>query len=642
MESSDKDGSLESLRGKLYGRERTARETVTHSEVPTKNYEVPRDWQGSESASSDGKAKFKKNFSMSFLTKLLLVSFLFFVLALGTATYFFYRGSPYVSSVNLALAIEGPETVRGGEAENFQITITNNNNSTFEFAELVMEYPEGTVATEGDGATLKRARIPLGALKSGQSEIKNLSLILFGEKDSEHILHATVEYRISGSNAIFDKSIDHKIKIISSPLDIDVKLVEEVNSGQEVELAVEVISNTTETVNNLMLMVSYPPGFIFKSAMPAPVTDNNGWKLGDLKSGDKRKIKITGLMEGQDDEVKAFKISVGLPKTGDRELGLTYNSLFKTLAIKKPYVNLDFSFNGETTKQYFAKAGDGVRIDINWVNNLSAEISDVELAMKLEGPILDSRSVAVEEGFFDSQTNTITWTKRTKSGLAILDPGARGRVSFNLATFPITAIRGNPLNNPTVKLTLTFKGKRLTDGRVSDKIELAMEKKLKIDSFMQLSNNLYYNSDTIPNHGPLPPKVGQETTYTVVWSVINAFNNINNAQVRATLPSYVKWLGKIYPENEKLSYNSDTGEIIWNIGELSAGQGYANPPKEVSFQIGLTPSISQLGRSPVLLTKSTLTADDVFTERKLESAKNELTTHATEPGFRFGDETVTQ
>ena len=57
MESSDKDGSLESLRGKLYGRERTARETVTHSEVPTKNYEVPRDWQGSESASSDGKAK---------------------------------------------------------------------------------------------------------------------------------------------------------------------------------------------------------------------------------------------------------------------------------------------------------------------------------------------------------------------------------------------------------------------------------------------------------------------------------------------------------------------------------------------------------------------------------------------------------
>ena len=47
--------------------------------------------------------------------------------------------------------------MRGGEAENFQITITNNNNSTFEFAELVMEYPEGTVATEGDGATLKRA-----------------------------------------------------------------------------------------------------------------------------------------------------------------------------------------------------------------------------------------------------------------------------------------------------------------------------------------------------------------------------------------------------------------------------------------------------------------------------------------------------
>ena len=27
---------------------------------------------------------------------------------------------------------------------------------------------------------------------------------------------------------------------------------------------------------------------------------------------------------------------------------------------------------------------------------------------------------------------------------------------------------------------------------------------------------------------------------------------------------------------------------------------------------------------------------------EIGSAKNELTTHATEPGFRFGDETVTQ
>ena len=61
MELNDKDNSsLESLRGKLYGREKTARETVTHSEVPIKNYEVPRDWQGTEGSGPDGKSNFKK------------------------------------------------------------------------------------------------------------------------------------------------------------------------------------------------------------------------------------------------------------------------------------------------------------------------------------------------------------------------------------------------------------------------------------------------------------------------------------------------------------------------------------------------------------------------------------------------------
>lgn len=638
MGPGDKDSSIESLRSKLYGREKMATRAVSHTEVTAPNYELPKDWQ----KISEGRLNIEEHHSMSFLTKLLIASFLFFVLAVSAAIFFFYRGSPYVSSENLVLEINGPETVRGGEVESFQVTITNNNNSTFEFAELLVEYPEGAIAADGDGAELKRARIPLGIIKSGQSEIKNLSIIIFGEKESEHLLRATVEYRISGSNAIFDKSVDHKVKITSSPLDIDVSLIEEVNSGQEVELVVNVISGSTETLSNLMLVVNYPPGFIYKSATPIPVVGSNGWKLGDLKAGDKRKIKIVGIVEGQDDEVKSFKVSVGIPKASGMELGLAYNSLFKTLSIKKPFVNIDFSFNGETGLEYLTNAGENVRVDLGWVNNLSDEITDVELKMEIKGAMVDERSISVNDGFYQSTGKSITWTKRTKSDLGSLAAGERGRTSFNISTLPISALRGTPPNNPTVTLTLNFKAKRLSDGRVSSNIESSVEKKIKVNSVVQLSNNLYYHSDVIPNSGPIPPRVGQETTYTVIWSVINSFNDLRSAEVRATLPAYVKWMGKVTPPNENVRFDANNGEVVWSVGNVSAGVGYNNPPREINFQVGITPSISQLSQAPILVSKPTLTAEDSFTGKLLQISKVQLTTLATEPGFKVGDDRVTQ
>ncbi len=638
MGPGDKDSSLEGLRGKLYGREKMKTGAVSHTEVTTPNYELPKDWQ----AMPESRSNAAPHHAMSLLTKLLIASFIFFVVAISAAIFFFYRGSPYVSSENLVLEIDGPETVRGGEAESFQITITNNNNSTFEFAELLLEYPPGTVAADGDGEELVRARIPLGELKSGQSEIKNLSLILFGEKESEHILRATVEYRIGGSNAIFDKSTEHQLKITSSPLDIDVALIEEVNSGQEVELTVDVISGATETINNLMLVVNYPPGFIFKSATPIPVVGSNGWKLGDLKAGDKRKIKISGIIEGQDDEVKSFKVSVGIPKASGTELGLAYNSLFKTLSIKKPYVNLDFSFNGEAGLEYITNAGDDIRVDLGWVNNLSDEITDVELEMEIKGAILDERSVSVNDGFYESANKKITWTKRSKSDLASMAAGERGRTSFNLSTLPISSLRGTPPGNPTVTLLLNFKGKRLSDGRVASNVETSLEKKIKVNSVVQFSNNLYYNSDAIPNRGPIPPKVGQETTYTVIWSIINSFNDLRNAEVRATLPAYVKWKSQISPANENVRFDADNGELVWSVGSVSAGVGYSNPPREVNFQISITPSLSQVDQSPILVSKPTFTAEDSFTGKLLQISKAQLTTLATEPNFRFGNDRVTQ
>ena len=112
----------------------------------------------------------------------------------------------------------------------------------------------------------------------------------------------------------------------------------------------------------------------------------------------------------------------------------------------------------------------------------------------------------------------------------------------------------------------------------------------------------------------MPPKVGQETTYTVVWVVKNTSNDVKNAIVKATLPVYVKWLGVTEPASDDVTFKESSRELTWNIGNIPAGTGiFSLPPRQLSFQLSLTPSLSQLGGVVPLASAPDLSAEDTFT-----------------------------
>jgi hypothetical protein len=109
--------------------------------------------------------------------------------------------------------------------------------------------------------------------------------------------------------------------------------------------------------------------------------------------------------------------------------------------------------------------------------------------------------------------------------------------------------------------------------------------------------------------------VGQETSYTLHWSVTNVSNDLDGAQVSSFLPSGVRWTGKVYPEFEKgnISYNERTNEIVWNMGRLRNAVGVLSAPREVSFQVSIVPAVNQVGTKAPLIKNSILTAKDLFT-----------------------------
>ena len=123
-----------------------------------------------------------------------------------------------------------------------------------------------------------------------------------------------------------------------------------------------------------------------------------------------------------------------------------------------------------------------------------------------------------------------------------------------------------------------------------------------------------------------------ESTYTVIWNIVNTSNDLTNGEVRGTLPPYVAWAGAVAPNKESVMFDRTTNQVVWRVGDIPAGVGVGKPPREVAFQIILTPSITQTATIPRLMTDTVFTATDVFTGETISVSRTDLTTRlSTDP-----------
>ena len=172
---------------------------------------------------------------------------------------------------------------------------------------------------------------------------------------------------------------------------------------------------------------------------------------------------------------------------------------------------------------------------------------------------------------------------------------------------------------------------------------MTLAKEIKIATSLRLNRKGLYYSGPFKNTGFLPPKAGKETTYTVVWSLSNAANVVSDAAISAFLPSYVRWLGIISPEEADVSYNQTTGEIVWRPGDIPAGAGVIGPSPELYFQIVFLPSASQIGTQPIIISETVLSGKDTFTGAFLRDVKSAITTYLdADLKFEYNDAIVAQ
>lgn len=630
LPSKESESSLERLERRLYSR---IPPPVRHDEElgsDERRVRIAPSWTAEEEKKSSGIFSFLSTI-MPWLKRLFIASIIFFLFAAALAFYGFWRGGNTVSPQNISLATLGPVSAPAGETFSFEVTVGNYNELNLDSVDLLVTYPDGTRKPADVSVELPRYREALGALPAGGTVSRTLSIVPYGEEGETKIIKLTVEYRQKDSNAIFSRNAEYEFLINAAPVSVAVGAPKEVSSGQPFEVSFDITSNSSSLIKNLMVKADYPTGFQFEQSVPAPSFAKNIWLLGDVRPQSKRIVRVIGRLAAPEETERTFRFSIGTEHPKDeKHLGAVFLTEPLTVAVKKPFVSLDLALNGESGDTFIARSAQALRGDIVWANNLETKIADFEITVRLDGTIYNKSSVGGGNGFYDSNTATILWDKRSKVDFGVVAPGAGGTVSFNLSLLPVST---NPAlyKNPSMIMQVFTRGKRLDEQGAFQEVSSSFSKEIRIASTLGLISELLYGRGPFVNTGPVPPKAETETTYTIVWSLSNSSNSLAGVKVSAALPSYVKWLDKVSPQSAKVEYSPVGGEVVWDVGEIASGVGFGASPREVSFQVSLLPSESQVGTPVVVIGEAVATGEDRFTGSVVRSnVRTQLTTASLE------------
>ena len=525
-------------------------------------------------------------------------------LALAAAGFWFWQKNPYSKEI-LKIEIIGPTEAVISEEVEYTVKLKNNGNVRLEETRLVFEFPEHTLFEEGFSRRQEIGYEELGDIYPGDEKTFKFKGRFFGKEGEAKTVKALASFRPKNLKARYDRESTFTTVIKSIPLTFDFDIPSKVEVERDFRFSLNYYSSLNYPLSNLGIRVEYPLDFEFLESNPQGLGKTE-WEISILNPAEGGRVEIKGRLSGETGQQKTFRASLGIWLEDEFVL---LKEISKSVEIDRPGIFVSQRINDQS--QYIASSGDLLHYEIFFRNIGSEPFLDLSLIATLEGNGFDFTTIKSDLGQFNKGDNFIVWDERDVSNLRFLDQGEEGKVEFwvNLKD-------GWEISNPAKKNAI-LKNIVLIP-KVGKK-----EFETKVDSKLVISQKGYYQDEVFGNSGPIPPKVGEETTYTIIWQAKNYFNDVKNVKVKAVLPSNVRLTGKIFPEGEssKFTFDNQSREIIWMVKDsetMEAGTGVLNSAPNIVFQVALTPTSEQIAKTPQIIGNAIITGEDQWTGRVVE------------------------
>ncbi len=536
------------------------------------------------------------------------------IFAISGLVWFLWGGVSSFTEKNVEFSIETSGEVTSGGKADYLVKFENKTPQALTDIRLSFFYPkDAVVIREGEQVSSPLTEeVKIERIEPGGAGQYKFSAYLVGGRGEVKKATARLIFTPEEIRSSFEKEADAATTI--NALDVALTLVAPPNavSGQAISYLLDYRNESSKDLTNLTLKFVYPDGFTPTRFNPSPASGNATWLIKQVKPGEGNRIVIDGLLKGAERENKSIVAFLQREIDG---VAIDYEKATSATTISTPLLSTDISVNNKPNG-YIAQLGEQLNYQIKFINNSEVDLAGLTISAKLDGTMFDLNSLRTS-GFFDAGARTVSWNASSSALLNRLAPGQYGAVDFTVNlknTFPTSGLGAKDL---VAKVGVKAETFTIPPGYFSDSLMAQTESITKIKSLPGFEQLAQYSAGGLDGNGPVPPRSGQKTVYTIVWRLSNTAGDILKTVMKGVLPVGVEWENnaRVSGQQSLPSFKSASREIVWDVGVVPSGTGSTAPKYETVFQISITPSSAQAGTIPTLIKNLILEGEDGATRQ---------------------------
>ncbi len=554
---------------------------------------------------------------------ILLIVFFASLAAAAWAGFFIFKPYAKFGGKGVKFEIRGPEQIVSGGESNLDIQIINSSDVPLAESSVFLMLPQEFSLIKSDPAPQTANTWVLGTLEPGGKHQIKLKGAVIKEIGGEFLLNATLTYKPANFNSDFQNVASFKAGVSSSILETAIETAAEHSVGDEAVFKIKYRNLSEVEAASAAIKVILPEHFIFVTSTK-PFSDKEEVLIEKLGPNSEGGFEIYGTFSTAANESEKLVSQISFIR---KDNFILQHQSEISLALIGSDLALDLTINGG--KEEVLSFGDVVYGAVHFKNTGAKTLQNVALSAIFESNPLKNDKSLIDWATFKEpfgarrESLKVTWDSNSLMLLKELAPGEEGNVdfSFNLIDKPFT------FENRDYKISFHIEGLiEKINGKKVDR--LVSSQKLIFPILTDLSfeaTGRYFNEDNIAlGLGPLPPKVGEKTTYRIFWTIKNSLHDLSEITVKAKMPKNVSFGPRSIVPVGTLSHTED--EIVWRIENLSSLVSRA----EVSFDLGVIPQVGDVGKVLNLLEASEITAKDVALDKTTVLTPDPITTEITE------------
>lgn len=508
----------------------------------------------------------------------------------------------------LVMAFNVPESVVSGQRVTLELTYANPTSIPLASLEIDVNLPPTFRVAASTPAPTNAEELVwnIGTLSANTDGKISVEGVWVAEVSSTSSLQALAAYKPANFNSDFHDIVTAAVLTSGSSTTVELQGPTTASPGKELTYTVVVVNTGAELLSGAELTLALPEGFfVTKSTPELPAGGEATWKIGDLTAGFSQPYSVTGSFASDVMGSQALTASLVLV---DGSLSAKQTEATVFTDVTGSPLQLDMIMNGGSG-DINADPLSTLRISLRLRNAGSEAIDGIAglLDFQSEGEL----PIAWKDASLDGGRLTADGVVFDASVIGAIEPGER--LLLNLV-FPLKEAQKSEDSVFTVAFSAAQAGVTVQTSPAT----------VTLNSDARLSSEArYYDQNGAPlGSGPLPPTVGEKTSYRMLWTLTNGVHSLEDVTVSATLPSHVTWDNFSNAELGNVAFDEGSRTVTWTIVALPSDVQEI----QANFSVSITPVEEDVGEFVDLMSAPVMRAKDSETQASLERSGERETT----------------